>query len=176
MCEINPFKFRWSRAYIHNSSYHHHQIRSINHSQCCHIFPWFCARVGCTIICCGFHIYIYIPGKPKLCFLYYCAVLWCVQMIKYIMAQCSHLFVCTLHYLSSLCRWIRRNWISKIPVRYILPSRCLRLSKFLKYLSCNVWAGAYSVYPFLLWLWELVYFTLTSSSNRKYDPFAIVLG
>ena len=33
----------------------------------------------------------------------------------------------------------------------------------------------HSAYPFLLWrLWEYVYFVLLSSSNRKYDPFAIV--
>ena len=26
MCSTGPFKFRWSRRYIHNSSYYHHQL------------------------------------------------------------------------------------------------------------------------------------------------------
>ena len=54
------FKFRWPRGYICNSSYYHHQIGSINLSHYCHIFPWLCVWVVCTIICCRFHIY---PGK-----------------------------------------------------------------------------------------------------------------
>ena len=45
----------------------------------------------------------------------------------------------------------------------------------LSYLSCNIWGYLYSAYAFLLWwLSEYAYFILSSSTNRKYDPSAIV--
>ena len=49
-------------------------------------------------------------------------------------------------------------------------------SVFSSYLSCNIWGCVYSAYPFILWwLCEYMYFILSSSSsNRKYDPVAIV--
>ena len=35
----------------------------------------------------------------------------------------------------------------------------------------------YSADPFILcWLWEYTYFILSLSSNRKYDPYAIIKG
>ena len=76
------FSFKWSRGSIYNSSYYHHQIGSIYLSHCCHIFPRLCAWDGCTIICWQFHIY---PGKVGFCVFYYCAVLWCAQIIELIM-------------------------------------------------------------------------------------------
>ena len=134
LCRTGPLKFRWSRGYIYNTSYHHHQIGSINLSHCCHIFPRLCAWGGCTIICCRFHICIYIySGTAWFCFFYYCAVLWCVQIIKYIMAWWSNSFA---HYVtsssssSSLCRCIWRYWTYKMFVSYILLIVCLRLSQF----------------------------------------------
>ena len=40
-----------------------------------------------------------------------------------------------------------------------------------------MWDCAFSVYKFIVWLlWECVYFILLSSSNRKYEPLATVLG
>ena len=66
MCWTGPFKFRWSRRYIQNSSYYLHQIGSINISHCCHIFPWLCVWSCCTIICCWFHIYIYMGQVTEL--------------------------------------------------------------------------------------------------------------
>ena len=68
----------------------------INFSHICHIVPWLCAWGGCTTIRCWLKTY---PEKAVLCPFYYCTVLWCVQMIEYIMARWSYSFVCTLYYL-----------------------------------------------------------------------------
>ena len=43
-------------------------------------------------------LYIY-PRKAGFCFFYYFAIILCVQIIEYIMARWSYLFVCTLYYL-----------------------------------------------------------------------------
>ena len=43
--------------------------------------------------------------------------------------------------------------------------------------SWNTWGCVHSAYLFLLWwLWKYLHMILLSSSNRKYDPFAIVYG
>ena len=65
------------------------------HPYICHIFPCLCTWCGCTIIFWQFHIY---PRTVGSCDFHYCAVLWCVQIMKYIMAPWSYVFVCTLHY------------------------------------------------------------------------------
>ena len=53
-------------------------------------------------------------------FFYNCAVLWCAQIIEYILARWSHSFVCTLHTsLSSPCRRIWRYSNSNMFLRYI---------------------------------------------------------
>ena len=39
------------------------------------------------------------PRKAGFCVFYYCAVLWCAQIVEYIMARWSYSFVCTSHYL-----------------------------------------------------------------------------
>ena len=95
MCWIGPLKLMWSTGYIHNSIGHHHQIESINLTHCCHSFPWLLAWGGCTIIWSLFQKY---PREAGLCFLYFCAVLWCAQIILCIMAQWQYSSVCTLHY------------------------------------------------------------------------------
>ena len=82
----------------------HHQIRSINLSHCCHIFPRLCAWGGCTIISCRIHIYPSIPGK--LFSHYYCTVVWCTQLIGYIILLFAHYSTS----LSSLCRRIWKYW------------------------------------------------------------------
>ena len=97
LCMLDwPFKFRWSRGYMFNSSYYHYQIGSINFDHCCLIFSWLCAWGGCAIICYRFHIY---PEKAGVVFLYHCVVLRFAQIIEYIMARWSYSLVCTLHYL-----------------------------------------------------------------------------
>ena len=85
-------------------------------------FPWLCAQGGWTMISCHFNIY---SGKTGLCFNYYCAVLWWVQIIGYIMAWRSNLFAHHAHFthfiiwLSSLCRLIWMHWTYKIQVYFV---------------------------------------------------------
>ena len=108
MCQ---FKCRGSRGYIYNSSYYHHQIRSINLSHCCHILLGYVPEViapsyavGFThthtyidrYICIYIYIYIYI-GRAGFYVFNYCAVVGCAQ-IEYIMARWSYTVICTLHY------------------------------------------------------------------------------
>ena len=119
--------------------------------------------------------FIYILGKVGLCFFYCCTDLRCVQMDSALRPddRIRLLTYCTTA-LSSLCRPIWRYGISKIPVRYILWSACLRWSQFsqltlMQHMGLCVWVHCS---PFLLW--EHVYFILISSSIRKYDPFVIV--
>ena len=57
MCWTGQFKCRWSRGYIYNSSYYHHQIGSINLSHCCHIFLCLGVWGDCAFICCRFYTY-----------------------------------------------------------------------------------------------------------------------
>ena len=130
MCWTGPFEFRWLKEYIYNPSYYHHQIGSIHLSHCCHIFPWLCVWDGCTIIFCHL-LHIYIPGKLGFCFHFWCSVygickqsdtLWPVGRVR--------LFEDYTISLSSLCRLIWRHWTTKMLVRYMLPSVCLRLRQF----------------------------------------------
>ena len=75
--------------------------------------------------------YIYIPGTPGPCFHYWCSVygickwsdtLWPVGRVR--------LFADYIISLSSLCRLIWRHWTTKMLVRYLMPSVCLRLRQF----------------------------------------------
>ena len=174
MCWTGPFEFRWLKEF-HNPSYYHHQIGSIHLSHCCHIFPWLCVWDGCTIIFCHLlHIY---PGNtgtlfPLLMFSlwYFCKwldTLWPVGRVC--------LFVDYTISLSSLCRLIWKHWTTKMLVRYMMPSVCLRLRQFSQ-LSLYSLYGA--VCPQLTQFScddrENVYFILLSSSNRKYDSLTIV--
>ena len=58
------------------------------------IFPWLFAWVGCTIIDCHIHV---SPGKAGFC-VFYCAVLWCAQIIEYIVTRRLYAFVCTSYH------------------------------------------------------------------------------
>ena len=75
--------------------------------------------------------YIYILGKLWPCFHFWCSVygickrsdtLWPVGRVC--------LFANYTISLSSLCRLIWRHWTTKMLVRYMLPSVCLRLRQF----------------------------------------------
>ena len=115
--------------------------------------------------------YIYIPGTLGPCFHYWCSVygickgsdtLWPVGRVR--------LFADYTISLSSYCRLIWRHSTTKMLVRYMLPSVCLRLRQFsqlsfiqymgLTQLSCDDC--------------ENKYFILLSSSNRKYESLTIV--
>ena len=67
--------------------------------------------------------------------------------------------------LSSICRHIWSHWAywTNIPVKYILPSVCLRLSQLPNYHSCNIRCCVYSAHPFLvIYLWKHMHFILSS--------------
>ena len=75
--------------------------------------------------------YIYIPGTLGPCFHYWCSVygickwsdtLWPVGRVR--------LFADYTISLSSLCRLIWKHWTTKMLVRYMMPSVCLRLRQF----------------------------------------------
>ena len=131
-----PFQFRWLTTYNHNPFYCHHQIRSGHLSHCCHILPWLLVWSSFTIIFCLL-LYIYPGNTGTLSPLFMCS-LWCVLMTGYIMPCGSLPFVCTLNSLSPLCRLTRKHWTSKIFVRYILSSGCLRFGQFsqLAFIQC----------------------------------------
>ena len=72
MCSTGQCQYRWLKGYIYSSGYYHHQIGSIHLSHCYHIFG------GCVpemfVISYAVTYCIYVPGKPGICFHYYCAV------------------------------------------------------------------------------------------------------
>ena len=88
---------------------------------------------------------IYVPGKPGICFHYYCAVYdECKYSDTFWLADRSRLFVQYTISLSSLCKLIWRHWAYKMPVRYIyLSSVWVRLSIFFP-LSIVQYVGLYA--------------------------------
>ena len=92
----------------------------MNPSHCCHVFHGCVPRVV-------------VPsnalGVMGFCYLYHCVVVWCAQIIEYIMAR-FHLFAHCTTSLSSLGRCIWSYCTSKMFIRYILSSVCLRRSQF----------------------------------------------
>ena len=74
---------------------------------------------------------IYVPGKPRICYHYYCAVYdECKYSDTLRLADRTRLFVQYTISLSSLCKLICRHWFYKMPVRYILSSVWVRFSIF----------------------------------------------
>ena len=129
MCSTGPFQYRWWKGYIYSSCYCHHQIWSIHLSHCYHIVPWLCAWDFVTSYSVTYCIYV--PGKPGICFHYYCAVYdECKYPDTFWLADRTRLFVQYTISLSSLCKLIWRHWTYKMPVRYILSSVWVRLSIF----------------------------------------------
>ena len=173
MCWTGPFEFRWLKEYIHNPSYYHHQIGSIVLSHCCHIFR------GCVsemvVLSYSVIYYIYIPGTLGPCFHYWCSVygickwsdtLWPVGRVR--------LFADYTISLSSLCRLIWKHWTSKMLVRYMMPSVCLRLRQFSQLSLYSLYGAVCLQLTQFCDDRENVYFILLSSSNRKYESLIIV--
>ena len=74
---------------------------------------------------------LYVPGKPGICFHYYCAVYdECKYSDTFWLANRTRVFVQYTISLSSMCKLICRHWTYKMPVRYILSSVWVRLSTF----------------------------------------------
>ena len=120
--------------------------------------------------------YIYIPGTLGPCFHYWCSVygickwsdtLWPVGRVR--------LFADYTISLSSLCRLIWKHWTTKMLVRYMMPSVCLRLRQFSQLSLYSLYgAVCLQLTQFSCDDWENVYFILLSSSNRKYESLTIV--
>ena len=112
---------------------------------------------------------IYGPGKPGICFHYYCAVYdECNYLDTFWLADRTRLFVQYTISLSSLLKLIWRHWTYRMPVRYILSSVWVRLSIFAP-LSIIQYVGLYVFsLPIALVMIERIYILcLISSSNRK---------
>ena len=120
--------------------------------------------------------YIYIPGTLGPCFHYWCSVygickwsdtLWPVGRVR--------LFADYTISLSSLCRLIWKHWTTKMLVRYMMPSVCLRLRQFSQLSVYSIYgAVCLQLTQFSCDDRENVYFILLSSSNRKYESLTIV--
>ena len=77
--------------------------------------------------------------------------------------------------LSSLCRLIWKHWTTKMLVRYMMPSVCLRLRQFSQLSLYSLYgAVCLQLTQFSCDDRENVYFILSSSSNRKYESLTIV--
>ena len=120
---------------------------------------------------------ICVPGKPGICFHYYCAVYdECKYTDTFWLADRTPLFVQYTISLSSLCKRIWRHWTYKMPVRYVLSIVSVRLSIFTP-LSIIQYVGLYVFsLPISLVMIEIIYiyFVFLSSSNRKYELLPIV--
>ena len=101
---------------------------------------------------------IYVPGKPGICFHYYCAVYdECKLSDTFWLADRTRLFVQYTISLSSWCKLIWRHWTYKMPVRYILSSVWVRLSIF-SLLSIIQYVGLYVFrLPISLVMIEIIY-------------------
>ena len=119
--------------------------------------------------------YIYIPGILGPCFYYWCSgygickrsdTLWPVGRVR--------LFADYIISLSSLCRLIWRHWTTKMLVRYMLPSVCLRLRQFSQLSFIHYMGLCLQLTQFPCDDRENAYFILLSSSNRKYESLTIV--
>ena len=78
-------------------------------------------------------------------------------------------------WLSSLCRLIWKHWTTKMLVRYMMPSVCLRLRQFSQLSLYSLYgAVCLQLTQFSCDDRENVYFILLSSSNRKYESLTIV--
>ena len=104
-------------------------IRLIHLSHCYHIFRGCVPEMFVTSYSVTYCIYV--PGKPGICFHYYCAVYdECKESDTFCLADRTRLFAQYTILLSSLCKIIWRHWTYKMPVRYILSSVWARLSIF----------------------------------------------
>ena len=118
---------------------------------------------------------IYIPGKPGLCFHYYCAVYdECKYSDAFWLADRIRLFVHYTISLSSFCKLIWGHWTYKIPVRYILSSAWVSLSIFSQLSIIQYMGLCFQFTHFPCDGWENIHFVLLSSSNRKHELLSIV--
>ena len=78
------------------------------------------------------HTHIYIYRESWVLFLVFVSVLWCAQIIEYIMVRWSYTFVCISHIIIIMQTYLKvlNFWNALHVFRYILLSVCLRLNQF----------------------------------------------
>ena len=88
------------------------------------VIIFFCGSVTEMFVASYYVTYfIYVPGKPGICFHYYCAVYYeCKYSDAFWLTDRTRLFVQYTISLSSLCKLIWRHWVYKMTVRYILSN------------------------------------------------------
>ena len=115
------------------------------------------------------------PQTYIICFHYWCSVygickwsdtLWPVGHVR--------LFADYTNSLSSLCRLMWKHWTTKMLVRYMMPSVCLRLRQFSQLSLYSLYGAVCLQLTQFCDDRENVYFILLSSSNRKYESLTIV--
>ena len=119
--------------------------------------------------------YIYIPGTLGPCFHYWCSVYGICKWSDTLWpVGCVRLFADYTISLSSLCRLIWKHWTTKMLVRYMMPSVCLRLRQFSQLSLYSLYGAVCLQLTQFCDDRENVYFILLSSSNRKYESLTIV--
>ena len=96
MCLTGTFKYRWLKGYICSTCYYHHQIGSI------HLSHWFIFSLVVSLRWLLHHI-LSLTEKTfrenrEFVFISIVQLRW-VQIVGYVLARRSYLFVCTLHHL-----------------------------------------------------------------------------
>ena len=124
---------------------------------------------------------IYVPGKPWVCFHYYCAV---YDEYKYSdtfwLANRTRLFVQYTISLLSLCKLIWRHWTYKMPVRYILSSACVSKTKHIlsaiHYIICGAVCFQFTHFCCDDWenIYTLSYYHLQIGSMNYYPLFRVI--
>ena len=177
MCWTGPFEFRWLKGYI--SIIHLIIIIKSEVSTFPIVVIFFRGCVSeMVVLPYSVIYYTYISGTLGLCFNYLCSIYWCSvcgickRSDTLWPAGRVRLFADYTISLSSSCRLIWRYWTTKMLVRYMLPSVCLRLRLFSQ-LSFFQYMGL-CVFSLPCHDCENVYFILLSSSNRKYESLTIV--
>ena len=169
MCSTDLFQFRLLRGYIHSSCYYHHQIGSINLTHY-HIFRG-CVHEMFVTSYSGTY-YIYIPGKPGLCFHYYRADYdECKYSNMFWLADRVRLFVHYTISLSSLCRTL--NLWNACQIYFV---ECVSKTKLIFSVIHYTIYGAvcFQFTHFPCDYWENIHFVLLSSSNPKHEILSIV--
>ena len=77
------------------------------------------------------------------------AVLWCVQIIGFIMAWRLYSFVCTLHYLTIIVMQTCMKALNTWNACQMYSAECVSMFHSFSFLFWNIWDCVFSAYPLL---------------------------
>ena len=122
--------------------------------------------------------YSYFCVLVYYCFLYYCAALWCEQIIGNIIARWSYSFVFTLHFLIFGIMHAYRKVLNFRNVCQVHSVECVsKIKSILSIIFHAIYAAAWFSFPILLWwLWEYVNFMLSWSTEVWANSHCLGLG